>query len=77
MNTSPRTHAGDVRGFHYSTQRRVMLKPWLLSQGGVYSWMKKFDFGGDSENSPFEAGRYLIGVVFMVKMFFSMFFLFL
>ena len=40
MNTAPRTHAGDVRGFHYSAQRRVVLKPWLLSQGEVYNWMK-------------------------------------
>ena len=34
---------------------------------------EKFDFGGGSENLPFEADRYLIGVVFMVKIFFCVF----
>ena len=40
MNTSPQTRAGDGRGFHYSALRRVVPKPWLLSQGGVHSQMK-------------------------------------
>ena len=35
---------------------------------------KKFGFGGGSENSPFEADRYWIGVVFMVKIFFCVFY---
>ena len=30
---------------------------------------EKFGFGGGSENSPFEADRNWIGVVFMVKIF--------
>ena len=30
---------------------------------------EKFGFGGGSKNSPFEADRYWIGVVFMVKIF--------
>ena len=34
---------------------------------------EKFDFGGGLENSPFEADRYLIGVVFMVKIFLFLF----
>ena len=37
---------------------------------------EKLGFGGGLENSPFEVDRYLIGVVFMVKIFFSMFFYF-
>ena len=40
MNTSPRTHAGDGKGFHYSALRRVVPELWLLSQGGVHSRMK-------------------------------------
>ena len=59
-NTSPQTHAGDGRGFHYSALRRVVPD-------------EKFDFGGGLENSPFEANRYLIGVVFMVTIFFCVF----
>ena len=34
---------------------------------------KKFGFGGGLENSPFEADRYWIVVVFMVKIFFCVF----
>ena len=37
MNTSPQTSAGDSRGFHYHTLRRVVPEPWLLSQDGVHS----------------------------------------
>ena len=33
-----------------------------------------FGLEGGSENSPFEADRYLIGVVFMVKIFFCVFY---
>jgi hypothetical protein len=34
---------------------------------------EEFGFGGGSANSPFEADRYWIGVVFMVKIFFMFF----
>jgi len=39
MNTFPRTHAGEGKGFHFCALRRVVPKPWLLSQGGVHSQM--------------------------------------
>jgi hypothetical protein len=34
---------------------------------------EQFGYGGGSENSPFEADRCWIGVVFMVKIFFLCF----
>ena len=48
----------------------MAIKPGRSSQPD-----KKFGFGGGSENSPFEADRYWIGVVFMVKIFFCVFFI--
>ena len=48
----------------------MAIKPGWSSQPD-----KKFGFGGGSENSPFEADRYWIGVVFMVKIFFVSFFI--
>ena len=47
----------------------MAIKPGWSSQPD-----KKFGFGGGSENSPFEADRYWIGVVFMVKIFFMFFY---
>jgi hypothetical protein len=35
---------------------------------------EQFGFGGGSVNSPFEADRYWLGVVFMVKIFFCVFY---
>ena len=52
MNTSPQTRAGDGRGFHYSAQRRVVPKPWLLSQGGVHSRMKSLVLVVAQRTSP-------------------------
>ena len=46
----------------------MAIKPGRSSQSD-----EKFGFGGGSENSPFEVDRYLIGVVFMVKIFFVFF----
>ena len=36
---------------------------------------ERFGFGGGLENSPFEADRYWIGVVFMVRIFFVFFYI--
>jgi hypothetical protein len=35
---------------------------------------ERFGYGGGSKNSPFEADRYWIGVVFMVNIFFLCFY---
>jgi hypothetical protein len=39
MNTFPQTRAGDGRGFHCITVRRVAPKPWLSCKGEVHSQM--------------------------------------
>ena len=45
-----------------------------IKPGWSSSLDERFDFGGGLENTPFEAKRFLIGVEFMVKIFFCVFY---
>jgi len=63
-----------LQGFSFSSPEKGCTRTKAIKLGWSPLPDEWFGFGGGSANSPFEVDRYLIGVDFMVKIFFVFFY---